>query len=279
MKKISIPIKLLLFAALAVGCTPQPNAATNPDPIYTAAAQTIAVTLTYGSVQSTILAEAQPTTAVPTNTPAVQITDTEIPFPTLAFTPTIAATPTLTTPMISAVKNTNCRVQPSGYAEYQSALMVGQKVAVRGRLSDNSWWFIEDPEESAKSCWVWNDTTVVEGDPALAQIITVVLTPYPSYSISGSVSPDSYSGACPVTITVYGKIKATAGSYDDVSFGWTTDFGVSPGSGKTEFDEAGTQTFSAQFDIDEDTSGYVRFHLYDPVELSTGKIKLNVDCN
>jgi hypothetical protein len=139
--------------------------------------------------------------------------------------------------------------------------------------------FIEDPEESEKSCWVWNDTTTVEGDPSTIVVVSVPITPYPSYSISGSVSPASYSGACPVTINVGGKIKATAGSDKDISYGWTSNFGIDPGSGVTEFDEAGTQTVGASFTIDEDTSGYIRFKLFSPVELSTGKIKINVDCD
>lgn len=279
MKKLIYTIHIFLIATLFVGCTPLVNTVNN-DQIYTAAAETIGVTLTYGAVQSTIMAELEQTAVQATPTPQpVQITDTAIPSPTLTLTPTIAITPTLTTAMISASKNTNCRIYPSGTAKYQSALMVGQKVAVRGRLATNTWWYIEDPEESAKSCWVWDDTTAVEGSLSLIPVITVPVTPVPAYSISGSVSPSSYSGACPVTITVKGRIKATAGSYDDVSYGWTTNFGISPGGGVTEFDSAGSQSFSASFDISSDTSGYVKFHLYEPDGMSTGKLKISVDCD
>ncbi len=277
MKKPIKLVHILLSVVLLAGCAPLSNAA-NTAPIYTAAAETIAVTLTYGSVQSTILAEVN-ATKEPTATPTLAFTETATPTATETLIPTQEFTATLTTPMISATRNTNCRMYPSARGKYQSALMVGQKVAVRGRLGDNSWWFIEDPEDSKQSCWVWNDTTVVEGDPALAQVITVPVTPYPSYSISGSVSPSSYSGVCPVTIKVTGKIKATAGSYDDIYYGWTTNFGVSPGSGYTEFDSAGSQSFSATFEITSDTSGYVRFHMYEPEDMSTGKLKLNVDCD
>jgi hypothetical protein len=120
---------------------------------------------------------------------------------------------------------------------------------------------------------------VVDGDPTLAPVISVPKTPVPSYSISGSVSPATYSGACPKTVTIYGKIKATAGSDKDLTYGWTTNFGVSPAQGLTEFDEAGTQTVSTTFEITEDTTGYIRFRLYKPVELETERFKMVIDCD
>jgi hypothetical protein len=277
MKTKTILLHSLLGLALLSSCVPL-SSATDPGPIYTAAAETIAVTLTYGAVQSSILTEVAATQApLPTSTP--EVTATSQPLPTETLQLTLMTIPTMTSAMITADSNTNCRVYPSGYAKYQSAFMVGQKVAVRGRLANNTWWYIEDPEDSNQSCWVWADTTTVEGDAAAITVVTVPLTPYPSYSISGSISPASYSGACPVTISVSGKIKATAGSDKDISYGWTSNFGIDPGSGVTEFDEAGTRTVGASFQITEDTSGYIRFKLFSPVELSTGKIKLNVDCD
>ncbi len=269
---------ILIVATLLVGCFPQTSAVTNVDPIYTQAAQTIAVTLTYGAVQSTILAEANKT-AEPTATQTLQPSDTPQPCSCSTLTPTQGISTTLTTAMIRALSNTNCREYPSASGEYQSAFLAGQKFALRGRLVDNSWWLIEDPEESAKSCWVWNGTTEVEGDPKLAPVISVPVTPVPSYSISGSVSPATYSGVCPKTVTVYGKIVATAGSDKDLTYGWTTNFGVSPAQGLTEFDEAGTQTVSTTFDITEDTTGYIRFRLYKPVELETERFKMVIDCD
>jgi len=284
MNTLRIPLYILLIVSLLAGCTLLAPAVptTDPNPIYTQAAQTIAVTLTFGAAQaqllptstSVVLPEATSTPEqVPTETPAV--TDTlAAPEATATFSTTLT-----TLAMVSATMNSNCRVYPSASGEYQSALLVGQKVELRGRLVDNTWWYVEDPEESAKSCWVWGGSTKVEGDPSLALVISVPKTPVPSYTISGSVSPANYSGACPVDVTVSGKIKATAGSDKDIQYGWTTNFGVSPAKGLTEFDEAGTQTVSTTFEITEDTTGYIRFRLYKPVELETSRFKMVVDCD
>lgn len=279
MKKISLLLLTILMASLLFACVPVGGQG-GPNAAYTQAAGTIGVTQTYVSVQSTILAGLTATQAQSTATPAVPTaTETPAVTDTPTLTATLAATPTPLTAMISANQNTNCRVYPSGYAKYQSALMTGQKVAVRGRLSNNSWYLIEDPEASTQSCWVWDNTTTVEGDASTIPVIAVELTPYPSYSISGSVSPNDYSGPCPVVVTVYGKIKASMGSDDDISYGWTTNFGVDPGSGTAEFDDAGSQTFSQGFYINSDTSGWVKFWMYEPESKSTSKMSINIDCN
>ncbi len=279
MKTAITLVYIFLIASLLAGCSLlAPAVTTDPNPLYTQAAQTIEATLTYGAVQSTILAEVNKTVE-PSVTPTVQPSDTVMPTIAETIAPTVGFSTTLTNSMVSATTNTNCREYPSSTGNYQSALLVGQKVELRGRLADNSWWYIEDPEESSKSCWVWNDTTVVEGDPTVALVISVPRTPIPSYSISGSVSPSSYSGVCPVTITVHGKIKATAGSYNDLTYSWATNFGVSPGSGVAEFPAAGTKSFSASFVISADTSGWVKFKVDGPVSLTTGKLNMTVDCD
>jgi hypothetical protein len=274
---------LVLITSMLVGCTLlAPAAPSDPNPIYTQAAQTIAVTLTLGAAQAQLLASSTPL-VLPEATATPEVLPTNTPAPTEApaepqATTTISTTLT-TLAMVTATMNSNCRDYPSASGEYQSALLAGQTVELRGRLADNTWWYVEDPEESAKSCWVWGGSTEVKGDPKLALVISVPKTPVPSYTISGSVSPANYSGACPVDITVSGKIKATAGSDKDIQYGWTTNFGVSPAKGITEFDEAGTQTVSTTFQITEDTTGLIRFRLYKPVEMQTDRFKMVVDCD
>jgi hypothetical protein len=281
MKKTIFTYNAILIMLTAVGCTIQPSSNNNPGPIYTAAAQTIAVTMTYGSIHSTIEAFSNSTATTPvlSATPTVEATPTDTPVPLLTSTPEITLTPMPSIAMISSTMNTNCREKPGGYSPIQSGLMVGQKVAVKGRLAANNWWLIVDPDDSARTCWVWNDTTLVEGDVNSIPVLYVPMQGSPVYTISGSVSPNDYSGSCPVTITVTGRIKANAGSYDDLSYGWTTNFGVHPGGGTTDFKKAGSKTFSASFTISEDTSGYVRFKLYEPITKSTGKMYLHVNCD
>lgn len=286
MKKKTVFANILLAAVILGGCGIAPQANSSPDLFYTAAAQTMAVTLTYGAVQNGVFEQATQnaielatlnaptaTVLVPSETPTAEITATPE-----STTPQPSAT-LMGTVSVTATENTNCRTGPTAYYEYQSAFMAGQVAEVVARDSNTSWYQIVDPEDATLKCWVTDHSTTLNGDLSLVKVVTVAITPIPYYSINGWISPSSYAGACPVTITVYGKIKANTGSYDDISYGWSTNFGVDPGSGTTEFHKAGSQTVSAAFTITADTDGYVKFHMYDPSDLSTGKLKLHVDCD
>lgn len=286
MKRILLITNLVVIAATLTGCGTLPQA--QVDSIYTAAAQTMAVTLTYNAVQSEVFAEATHTAEelatlkAPTSTEMAAPLPSETPLPANTATPEILI-PTATATLygkasVTAAENTNCRTGPTAYFDYQSALMAGQTAEVVARDSNTNWYQIVDPEDSTQKCWVTNKTTSLSGDLSLIPVITVPITPQPYYSISGWLSDNDYEGTCPVTITAYGKIKANTGSYDDITYGFSNNMGLSLAGGTTEFKKAGSQTFSSDFTISSDTDGYIRFNMYDPDDLSTGKLKLHVDC-
>jgi hypothetical protein len=214
-----------------------------------------------------------------TNTPAPLNTIVPSPvLPTAILLPTIE--PTSSLPMISATVNTNCREGPGSQWDIQSGLMVGQKVRVLGRSISHSWWYIADPEGSASPCWVWTNTTVVDGNIGGIPEIETPPTPtpiVPTISLSGaSADPAEYNGVCPVDITVKGTIKTNMAT--DVTYYWSTSFGKNTDYSDYTFKKAGSKTFSDTIHITADTDGSIRFRVTDPVTVKSGLFDLKVTC-
>jgi hypothetical protein len=120
------------------------------------------------------------------------------PSPTPTLTPTITPTPTPAAPMVSVSINTNCRFGPGEVYEYQGALMVGEEAEVKGKLADESFWYIENPDAPPPYCWIWAAYAQVEGDTSDVPILTPPPTPTPEvtptpelYSVSGVVFKDT----------------------------------------------------------------------------------------
>jgi len=104
-----------------------------------------------------------PTTAAPpTSTPQELPQSTPTPLP-----PTIPVSPT-----IRANLNTNCRAGPATSYPIVGVFLEGQQSTVRGRNANNTWWFIENPGKPDSNCWVWGESTVVQGDILSLPIVT-----------------------------------------------------------------------------------------------------------
>lgn len=257
--------------------------------IFTAAAKTIQTTLTMGA-----LAESFNQTPVATNpssesnTPTASITvvppsDTPIIFPTNTVTssntpvPVITLTPTV--PMIHATVNTNCRLGPSSNYDVAGFLLVGNYVKVIGRNSNSSWWYIQNPDNLANYCWVWNQSTIVEGNISIIPVVTPVATVTPSVAVitlSSSAAPTNYSGPCPVNIVLTGKIKVSLPV--EVTYNWAANFSYPFVAQDFTFDIAGSQTFTQTIAISSTTAGYVRFRVYSPYEVKADRIDLVITC-
>jgi len=106
----------------------------------------------------------------PSATNTLFVLRTQPPLP--AATQPIIRTPGL--PTIQADINTNCREGPHPLYRVLGYLLVGQISTVHGRNNsyDNPWWFIENPKKPGEYCWVWGETTRVEGDITMLPIIT-----------------------------------------------------------------------------------------------------------
>ena len=202
-------LALVLFLLSACNLPWGGSTPTQPprDLIYTQAAQTIQAQLTQNA----------PTTAPPEQPPSVPAEDTPTPAavppvdtPTITHTDTPTLTNTPTIPMISASVNTNCRQGSSKAYGIVGMLAVGQIAEVHGRDSTNNWWYIQNLSKPGKFCWVWRDTTQVEGDISGLSIIKP--PPTPTFTVTpGAVFSVSYS-----TVHDCGGIPTAIFQVDDV---------------------------------------------------------------
>jgi len=168
------------------------------------------------AVKATVIAlsvEAQmaasPTTPPPT---ATEIPPTVTPFPTPTATSTPAeptSTPLPTATLIAnlsseaviwADANTNCRLGPNRAYKVDGYLLVNAESTIHGRDDDENWWYIANPTKDDKYCWVWTETTNVEGDVDSLPVITP--SPMPK-----KTKNRGYYGLCgyPITVKYEGK--------------------------------------------------------------------------
>jgi hypothetical protein len=111
-------------------------------------------------------------------------------------TPEPTATATLGPPMLSVSVDTNCRFGPGDVYDFLGALLVGEEALVTGKLSDESFWYIENPDAPPPYCWVWGMYASIRGDKSGIPILTPPPTPTPALgSISGFTFIDgNYNG-------------------------------------------------------------------------------------
>jgi hypothetical protein len=103
---------------------------------------------------------------------------------------------------------TNCRPGPGKvYEPVVGVLAVGQKATVHGRNSSGTWWYIENPGKPGTYCWVWGETTKVEGDTASLPVITpppppptATATPTPGVGFSATFETVHDCGGTPTAI-------------------------------------------------------------------------------
>jgi hypothetical protein len=279
---------LLAVVVILAACTPtaaaptqQENPTVDVNPIYTAAAKTI-------EVESTRKAALIPTnTDTPAPTEAPTSTPTETLPPTVMPVGTQEATPTMwipvsgdTTPSISAIYDTNCRQGPDESFEVVGGLRIDETSKVIGMLPYGSWWYIENPGKTdPKYCWVWGETTKVEGSTDAVPEMSAPATPYhslPKITVGISVDPSS-STTCPTTITITGTIKTSAEGnfayqiYDDE--GYVLDSGV------ISFKDDGTNSVSVTEKFKDSYQGWVQMKVTSPVGQKSGKATIDIDCD
>lgn len=174
----------VLLALVATSCN-QPTQETPTADVQAAISTGVALTLI---AQQALL----PTATTPVELPPETATES-VPEPTetatLAVTNTPAPTATLAVPMISASVNTNCRRGPSILFEPPvGVLAVGVTAEVRGRLSNNAWYLIQNPTRPEGECWVWSETTDIQGDRSAIPIATPPpMPPTPTFTSTPGV--------------------------------------------------------------------------------------------
>lgn len=274
-------ILLLAACSFPLGNVAQNNLDQNQ--IYTAAAQTIETTLTIGALFANLNQTITPAVPVGSETPGIAPTiaiteqPTKTPYP--SNTPEPPATNTPSVPVIRATTNTNCRSGPGYVYDILGALLIGDIVEVRGRISDNSWWYIQNPDDAGKYCWVWKQTTVVDGNITSLPVLTPAPTPTPDIAlitVNSSAAPLHYTGACPVNIALIGSI--TTSKPVTVKYQWAANFAYPFTEKEFKFVNAGSQGFNEVMVIGTTTVGYVRFRASSPYEVKDDRIDLVINC-
>jgi hypothetical protein len=144
--------------------------------------------------------EVPPTaTPLPTATPTAESSGpTDTPPPTATLIPELGSNP-----VIRADANTNCRLGPSTAYRVDGYLLVNAESTVHGQDDDENWWYIANPTKDDKFCWVWRETTNVEGSVASVPVVTPPPLPKKSYNWQ-NYGCFNYNG-CPIMMKVDGK--------------------------------------------------------------------------
>ena len=142
-----------------------------------------------------------------------QATATTSPTPTITLTPegtpTVTLTSTLSVPMVSVSRSTNCRTGPGEPYEIVGILMENEEAEVVGVSPDGGTWIIKNPD-GAGECWLWGYYATVVGPTDSLRIYALPPTPTPEFTWAGTWSV--YSGALggaldnfTMTVTVNGS--------------------------------------------------------------------------
>lgn len=169
------------------------------------------------------LATVPPTqTALPSNTPP----------------PTTTSTPTVPVAFAKDVA-VNCRLGPSTAWIALSGLNVGASSQIVGRTADNGWWYIVDPFNSARKCWVAASVTNTAGN--LAGIPVAAAPSAEVTDVGVDVDPNKISVAGCVgpiqPIEISGSIETNGPT--TVQWHFETQQGGAMPTQSTEFDAFG----------------------------------------
>jgi hypothetical protein len=202
----------IVLIALTAACT---GSAVDEQAFNTALDTAVAGTITAQAldIQRTKGAEAaQPATA--TAEPTATATYTAVPDsptsePTITETAgaTIEVTPppefTLSGPSIQVSVDTNCRSGPGVDYNIIGALLVGEEATVAGKDPSGSFWYIENPDQEGKFCWIWGKYAYTSGNANLVPVYTPGPTSSPEvlYSV-GYREVESCGGAWQVEFEI-----------------------------------------------------------------------------
>ncbi len=193
-------------------------------------------------------------------------------LPIIEVTATAAIVPTPSVPMVTPnAVNVNCRAGPDLAYNSVSVLAFGTSTAVAGRTADNSWWYVDDPNNPSGHCWIAADVVTFLGPSAgiplaslpapIATQVTVAVTTPPTI-VCGSPNPVALTG----TITTNGAAT--------VQFQWeiTGSQTVTTTPQTLAFTGAGTQNVAGPSPVNVDCGSYsVALHVTSPNDLSANK--------
>ena len=149
-----------------------------------------------------------PTFAIPSVTPT--ITETPLPTPT--------STPEVPIARIGAL-GVNCRYGPGKDWGVVSTIPTGMTAQIKGRTVDTAWWYIEDPQQTDRYCWVSYDVVETAGNMNIIPIAEVpeisvtdiTVDAVTSFSACDTTNEITFNGSIttdfPATVTYQWKVE------------------------------------------------------------------------
>ena len=189
---------------------------------------------------------ATPTLFIPsvTQSPATS-TPTLTPMPSNTAPATMTSTPTVPVAFPRDVA-VNCRLGPGTAWIALSGLNVGASSQITGKSGDGGWWYIVDPLNSARKCWVAASVTNTAGN--LAGIPVVAAPQAQVTDVSIDVEPDTINAAaCPGagSIEISGVIETNGPT--EVTYHLETEQSGAQTSNTIDIDTFGETEFSTNY--------------------------------
>lgn len=199
--------------------------------------------------------------ALPTNTAPPQPTST--PTVPVAFPKEVAV---------------NCRLGPGTGWIVLSGLNVGTNSQIVGKSGDGAWWYIADPFNSARKCWVSTSVTNTAGN--LSGIPIVEAPKAQVTKVGVDVSPNAISAAvCPgagPSLELSGSIEVNGPT--SVTWHFETQQTGALTSQTIDFDAFGSEEFSTNYTPTLGTGTYwVRLIVTSPNDMQA-EAKYTITC-
>jgi hypothetical protein len=204
-------------------------------------------------------------------------TATQTALPSETPPPTTTSTPSVPVAFPRDVA-VNCRLGPGTAWIVLSGLNPGASAQIVGRTGDNGWWYIVDPFNSARRCWVASSVTNTSGN--LAGIAVAAAPSAEVTDVSIEVEPDEISGTeCvdpPDPIEIGGTIETNGPT--TVKWHFETQQGGAMSNQSTEFDTFGEQDFAVDYTppLTEGTY-WVRLIVTSPNSMQA-EVKYEIEC-
>jgi hypothetical protein len=154
-------------------------------------------------------------TPTPSSLPTSTLTPALPPPSTFTPVPTPSPTP-IASQLTPKSKTINCRSGPDVAYASLGVISLGQTALIVGKNKNSTWWYVGDPNNTNRFCWVSASVVTTSGSlsnlpviPPLGVIATnVTVSASVSFNMCGGPNPVTFSG----TITTNGATK--------VSFQW-----------------------------------------------------------
>lgn len=176
--------------------------------------------------------------------------------PSATFTATITPTPTQAVPIAQLSENTNCRTGPLSVYDLIATYLSGKSLTILGRNADQSYWYVSDPQQPGKECWLWGRYAQVSGPIDTVPVFTPPPTPTPSFVWASSWSVLVNQTAGTMNLTQNGS--SVSGSLVSGGESYTISAGTSDGGRQASGDvlQNGNQVVKFQWYMLENTDQF-----------------------